>query len=165
MSPLLEVIDLKVWFPVKGGLLRRTVGHIKAVDGISFRISPGTTTGLVGESGSGKSTTGLAIARLAPITAGQIVYDGQEITHLDRQGFFPYRRKIQVIFQDPFNSLNPRMTIAAIVTEPMEIHFPDRSPKEQRERAARLLERVGLRPDHLDRYPHEFSGGQRQRIG
>ncbi len=164
-TPLLEVSDLKVWFPVHGGVLRRVVDQVKAVDGVSFTVEQGRTVGLVGESGSGKSTIGKAIARLVEPTGGAIRYRGEDITHRDRRGFFPYRKKIQMIFQDPFNSLNPRMTIAAILMEPMEIHFADTRLAERRAKAAELLTRVGLKPGHLDRYPHEFSGGQRQRIG
>lgn len=162
---LLEVRDLQVYFPILGGMLRRVVDYIRAVDGVSFTVKSGKTVGLVGESGSGKSTIGKAIVRLVEVTAGSILYKGEEMTRLSRSAFFPFRKKIQMIFQDPFNSLNPRMTIAAILSEPMEIHFPELAKGEYRDRAAELLNRVGLRPDYLDRYPHEFSGGQRQRIG
>ena len=162
---LLEVRDLRVCFPVRGGWLRRTVDYIRAVDGVSFTVPAGATVGLVGESGSGKSTLGKAIIRLAPVTGGTIHYRGQVISGLSRKAFFPLRKSIQMIFQDPFTALNPRMTIATILSEPLAIHFPERSPKENRERAAALLGKVGLQPEHLNRYPHEFSGGQRQRIG
>jgi len=128
-------------------------------------VPQGKTVGLVGESGSGKSTIGNAIIKLVPVTSGKILYRGKDIAVLDTQGFFPLRREIQMIFQDPFNSLNPRMTIADCLIEPMEIHFPERDAVAHRQKAAELLGRVGLNPDHLDRYPHEFSGGQRQRIG
>ena len=165
LQPLLEVRDLRVYFPVRGGLLRRVVAHVHAVDGVSFTVRPGTTVGLVGESGSGKSTIGKAIIRLVPTTAGGILYRAQAISGLSRREFFPFRKKIQMIFQDPFNSLNQRMTVAAILSEPLTIHFPERSRRENQERAAELLDKVGLQPEHLDRYPHEFSGGQRQRIG
>jgi oligopeptide transport system ATP-binding protein len=164
-QPLLEVQNLRVYFPVRGGLLRRVVDYVHAVDNVSFTVQSGTTVGLVGESGSGKSTIGKAIVKLVPTTAGCIRYRGQEITGLNRREFFPFRKKIQMIFQDPFDSLNPRMTVAAILSEPLAIHFPERSQRENRERAIELLKKVGLQPEHLDRYPHEFSGGQRQRIG
>lgn len=162
---LLEIQNLRVYFPIRGGLLRRTVDHVRAVDGVDCTVQAGTTMGLVGESGSGKSTLGKAIVKLAPITSGRVLFRGQDIATLTGEDFFPLRRKIQMIFQDPFNSLNPRMTVAAILAEPMQIHFPQRSWSEHRERAGELLKKVGLKPEHLDRYPHEFSGGQRQRIG
>jgi peptide/nickel transport system ATP-binding protein/oligopeptide transport system ATP-binding protein len=162
---LLDVQDLQVYFPVRGGWLRRVVDHIRAVDGVSFTVRPGTTVGLVGESGSGKSTIGKAIVKLVDISSGSIRYRGENIAGLSRRDFFPYRKRIQIIFQDPYNSLNPRMTVAGILGEPLEIHFPALSRREQRARSAEWLVRVGLQPQHLDRYPHEFSGGQRQRIG
>ncbi len=164
MKALLEIQDLQVHFPVRDGLWRRVVDQVRAVDGVSFSIRKGSTMGLVGESGSGKSTIGKAIVHLVSVTKGCIRYQDQDITHLSRKAFFPWRKRIQVIFQDPFNSLNPRLTVASILGEPLEIHFPEQT-REHRERAAELLRRVGLSPDHLDRYPHEFSGGQRQRIG
>jgi oligopeptide transport system ATP-binding protein len=163
--PLLEVEDLRVHFPVRSGLLRRVVDHVKAVDGVSFVIPEGSTTGLVGESGSGKTTIGRAIARLVPIMTGSVRYRGERISGLSRGAFMPWRRKIATIFQDPFNSLNPRMTIAEIIAEPLEIHCPDWTRRRRAERSRELLERVSLDARHLERYPHEFSGGQRQRIG
>jgi peptide/nickel transport system ATP-binding protein/oligopeptide transport system ATP-binding protein len=162
---LLSVQDLKVHFPVRAGFWQNLVDHVKAVDGISFDVLRGKTVGLVGESGSGKTTTGRAIARLAPITSGSIFYEGRELTSLGNAEFFPFRKKIQVIFQDPFGSLNPRMNIYSIIAEPLEIHFRDWSKSQREERVAELLARVGLDPDHMRRYPHQFSGGQRQRIG
>lgn len=162
---MLEVNALKVHFPIVRGLLRRTVGHVKAVDDISFSVPCGTTVGLLGESGSGKTTTGHAIVKLVPVTSGSIFYEKRAITALSRRAFFSYRKKIQLIFQDPFNSLNPRMTIRKIIQEPLDIHFPSLSADEKRDRIVHLLEKVGLSSDHLKRYPHEFSGGQRQRIG
>jgi peptide/nickel transport system ATP-binding protein/oligopeptide transport system ATP-binding protein len=162
---LLSVRDLKVHFPIKGGVLQRTVDHVKAVDGVSFDVPRGKTVGLVGESGSGKTTTGRAIARLVPITGGTITYEGQDLAHLSRKDFFAYRKKIQVIFQDPFGSLNPRMTIYSIIAEPLDIHFKDWSKAQKVARVADLLEKVGLSADFMQRYPHQFSGGQRQRIG
>lgn len=164
-QPILEVKDLKVHFPVYGGIFRRVVDHVKAVDGVSFRVPRGSTVGLVGESGSGKTTIGRAIVRLNSITAGKIFFEGREISGLDRRGFFPYRKRIQMIFQDPFNSLNPRMSVRDIIGEALAIHFPEMTRAQRRERSAELLRQVGLLEDHLPRYPHEFSGGQRQRIG
>jgi oligopeptide transport system ATP-binding protein len=162
---LLEVRNLKVYFPVRSGLLRRTTGWIRAVDDVSFSLRKGTTTGLVGESGSGKTTIGRAILRLLPVTSGKILYRGQEITSLSQKAFRPYRKKIQMVFQDPYNSLNPRLRIEETIGEALEIHFPELSPRQRRDRIAELLTRVGLEPKHMSRYPHEFSGGQRQRIG
>ena len=162
---LLSVRDLKVHFPVKGGVLQRTVDVVKAVDGISFDVPRGKTVGLVGESGSGKTTTGRAIARLVPITAGSVHYEDRDLATLSRRDFFAYRKKIQVIFQDPFGSLNPRMTIYSIIAEPLDIHFKDWSKSQKQARVADLLEQVGLSAEFMQRYPHQFSGGQRQRIG
>ena len=164
-QPILRVENLKVYFPILGGVLRRRVGEVKAVDDVSFTVRRGETVGLVGESGSGKTTIGRAILRLTEITSGKISYDGQEISQLSTRAFRPYRKKIQVIFQDPYNSLNPRLSIFEIVGEALEIHFPEMTRTERRERVVGLLDKVGLDHDHLDRYPHEFSGGQRQRIG
>ena len=164
-SPLLQVRDLKVHFPIHGGVFRRVVDYVRAVDGVSFDVPRGATVGLVGESGSGKTTIGRSIVKLNRVTSGSIVYDGADITSLSRRAFFPYRKRIQMVFQDPFNSLDPRMTVEAILREPLAIHFPQLSRAQQVERAAALMEQVGLSGDHLRRYPHEFSGGQRQRIG
>ncbi len=164
-SILLEVTDLKVHFPVRSGVLQRVTGHIKAVDGISFGVPAGATVGLVGESGSGKSTTGKAIIRLAPVTSGSISYHGRDLADLSAKEFLSCRKKIQMIFQDPYNSLNPRMTVEAIVGEALEIHFPAMNRGERRSRVLELLSLVGLEGGHIDRYPHEFSGGQRQRVG
>jgi peptide/nickel transport system ATP-binding protein/oligopeptide transport system ATP-binding protein len=162
---LLSVRDLKVHFPVTGGLLQRPVDVVRAVDGVSFDVPRGQTVGLVGESGSGKTTTGRAIARLVPITAGSVHYGGRDLATLSRGEFFDFRKKIQVIFQDPFSSLNPRMTIFSIIAEPLDIHFKDWTHAQKEARVAELLEKVGLPTDHMRRYPHQFSGGQRQRIG
>ena len=164
-EPLLSVRDLIVHFPVKGGVLQRTVDVVKAVDGISFNVPRGKTVGLVGESGSGKTTTGRAIARLVPITAGSVHYEDRDLATLSRRDFFAYRKKIQVIFQDPFGSLNPRMTIYSIIAEPLDIHFKEWSKSQKQARVAELLEKVGLTAEFMQRYPHQFSGGQRQRIG
>jgi peptide/nickel transport system ATP-binding protein/oligopeptide transport system ATP-binding protein len=163
--PLLEVKNLKTYFPVYGGILRRKIDDVKAVDDVSFTIEPGTTVGLVGESGSGKTTIGRTILKLAPATAGQIIFDGLDILPMPEGDFRPLRRQIQMIFQDPFGSLNPRMTIFSIVGEALEIHFREMTPNDRRARVAELLTQVGLQPDMMSRYPHEFSGGQRQRIG
>jgi len=165
VRPLLEVDGLQVHFPVRSGLLRRALNYVKAVDGVSFSVPKGTTVGLVGESGSGKTTIGRAIARLVRITAGSIHYRGERISGMSRGAFMPYRQRIATIFQDPFNSLNPRMTVVEIIGEPLEIHFPGWTQRRRIERSVDLLHRVGLDPRHLERYPHQFSGGQRQRIG
>ncbi len=164
-KPLLEVKNLKVYYPVHGGLLRRIRGYVRAVDDVSFNVPPGSTVGLVGESGSGKTTIGRCLVRLIRPTAGSIRYLGNETGSLSKKNFFPYRKKIQMIFQDPFNSLNPRMSVEQILGEPLSIHFPQMNIEHRRDRAAELLSQVGLKPDHLRRYPHQFSGGQRQRIG
>ena len=163
--PLLEVKNLKTWFPVLGGVLRRHVDDVKAVDDVSFFIEEGTTVGLVGESGSGKTTVGRTILKLAPATGGEIHFDGKNILPMSEGEFRPLRREIQMIFQDPFGSLNPRMTILNIVGEALEIHFRDMTRDGRRDRVAELLRQVGLQPEMMSRYPHEFSGGQRQRIG
>ena len=165
MNALLTVTDLKVHFPVRTGIVRRITDHIRAVDGISFAVPEGATVGLVGESGSGKSTTGKSIIRLAPVTSGSILYRGEELTGLAAKEFLPYRKRIQMIFQDPYNSLNPRLTVETIVGEALEIHFPALDRAARRARVLELLDLVGLEKRHIDRYPHEFSGGQRQRIG
>ena len=163
---VLEVRDLKVHFPVMAGaVMRRQVGSVKAVDGVSFAVRRGETLGLVGESGCGKSTTGLAVLRMIDITAGQVVFEGQDITGLDRNRMRPIRRRMQMVYQDPFGSLNPRMKVSEIVGEPLEVHGLAGDRAAWRKRVADLLDMVGLLPDMADRYPHEFSGGQRQRIG
>jgi peptide/nickel transport system ATP-binding protein/oligopeptide transport system ATP-binding protein len=162
---LLEVKNLKVYFPVMGGVIRHKVGEVKAVDDVSFAIEAGETVGLVGESGSGKTTIGRAILRLLEPTDGQIVFDGRDITRMGDGDLRPLRKQMQMVFQDPFGSLNPRMTVASIVGEALAIHFPRMDRAARRDRIAELLRRVGLKPEHMNRYPHEFSGGQRQRIG
>jgi oligopeptide transport system ATP-binding protein len=164
-KPLLEVANLKVYFPIKKGLMGKTVDYIRAVDDVSFRIQRGMTMGLVGESGSGKTTIGRAIVRLVETFAGVIRYEYTDITYFNRTEMLPFRKKIQMIFQDPYHSLNPRMTIFHILSEPMGIHFPKMTNDECKARALELLKMVGLEEKHLNRYPHEFSGGQRQRIG
>jgi oligopeptide/dipeptide ABC transporter ATP-binding protein len=164
MTQLLEVRDLKTYFPIRKGLLRRTVGQVKAVDGVSFTIAPGETLGLVGESGCGKSTVGRSILRLLPPTAGEVMLNGSRIDNLPPAGLRSMRRELQVIFQDPYSSLSPRLKIGAIIAEPLR-NFGLASREEIRERVRDLIAKVGLRPDAIDRYPHQFSGGQRQRIG
>ncbi len=163
--PLLDVRDLKVHFPVaRGSLWRRRRGWVRAVDGLSFTVQRGQTLGLVGESGCGKSTTARAVLNLIPPTSGQVRFEDQRIDHLRDSAMRPYRRKLQMIFQDPFASLNPRMTIGRIIAEPMRI-FKLHDARTRKLEVMRLLDLVGLNPRFLNRYPHEFSGGQRQRIG
>ncbi|MEI6376255.1 MAG: ATP-binding cassette domain-containing protein [bacterium] len=164
-TPLLEVRDLKVHFPIHSGLMRRQTGSFKAVDGVSFIVPAGKTVGLVGESGSGKTTIGRTLVKLIPATSGEVLWKGSPILPLSEKAFRPLRRQIQYIFQDPFGSLNPRMTIGMIIGEALEIHFSKLSANERADRVASLLRRVGLKPEMMSRYPHEFSGGQRQRIG
>ncbi|HEX6961203.1 MAG TPA: ABC transporter ATP-binding protein [Lacipirellula sp.] len=164
MKPLLDVQNLQVHFPVRRGILQRTVDHVRAVDGISFKVYRGQTLGLVGESGCGKTTAGRAILRLIEPTGGQVWFDGVDVASLGSGELRRMRRRMQIIFQDPYGSLNPRMTIEAAITEPMVIQGIGKDRRERRDRAAALLEEVGMQPAHLRRYPHEFSGGQRQRI-
>ena len=162
--PLLEVRNLQKYYPVKRGLLARTVAHVKAVDGVSFEMKPGETLGLVGESGCGKTTTGRAILRLIEPTGGEVIFDGTPVLGLEGEPLRQIRKKMQIIFQDPYGSLNPRMTVGGIVMEGMVAH--DMYSRDERiERTQQLLERVGLDREQFHRYPHEFSGGQRQRIG
>jgi oligopeptide transport system ATP-binding protein len=164
-TKLLEVKDLVKRFPIKGGLLQRTIDHVHAVDGVSFDLAAGETLGVVGESGCGKSTTGRCILRLIEPTAGEVWFEGRNVTAMPRDQLRALARDMQIIFQDPFASLNPRMTVGAIVGEGLVIHGLAKSQREIEERVAQLLGTVGLSPDHMRRYPHEFSGGQRQRIG
>ncbi|NLZ93531.1 MAG: ABC transporter ATP-binding protein [Firmicutes bacterium] len=161
MSKLVEVKNLKQYFPAPGNSLF-SKRYLKAVDDVSFYINKGETLGLVGESGCGKTTTGKTVIRLYEPTAGKIIYNGEDITKVN---MLPYRRKMQIVFQDPYASLDPRMTVADIVGEAIDIHKLAKSKKERKERIISILERVGLNSEHANRYPHEFSGGQRQRIG
>jgi len=164
-TPLLQVKHLVKQFPIRGGLLQRVVDRVHAVDGVSFDLLPGETLGVVGESGCGKSTTGRCILRLIEPTSGEIWFEGRDITALDKGSMRELARHMQIIFQDPYASLNPRMTVGAIVGEGLVIHKLASSAGEIEDRVTELLETVGLSKDHMRRYPHEFSGGQRQRIG
>lgn len=163
--PLLSVEGLRIHFPIRSGLLGGTRDVIKAVDEVSFEVNEGETVGLVGESGSGKSTVARALLKLVPVTSGVVHFAGQSILDMPEGQFRPLRKQMQMVFQDPIGSLNPRMTVESILAEPQEIHFPKMSRNERREASAEMLVSVGLPADALQRYPHEFSGGQRQRIG
>jgi oligopeptide/dipeptide ABC transporter ATP-binding protein len=162
---LVRVENLVKHFPIKaGGLISRTAGHVQAVDGISLRIGRGQTIGLVGETGCGKSTLARCIAGLIPVTSGKVTFEGKDITNLSRRAMRPYRREIQMIFQDPYGSLNPRRRVGAIIGDPFTIHHTA-TGNERKKAVQELMERVGLNPEHYNRFPAEFSGGQRQRIG
>ena len=163
-APILEVRDLRKYFPIKKGLLSRTVGHVKAIDGISFDVRAGEILGLVGESGCGKTTAGRCILQLIPPTSGSVRFEGQELVGLPRRQMRPLRRRMQIVFQDPYSSLNPRLTVGSILKEALTTHRLA-AGRAADDRVAELLTRVGLSPSHSVRYPHEFSGGQRQRIG
>jgi oligopeptide transport system ATP-binding protein len=162
---LLQVKGLTKYFPIKGGLFSREVDRVHAVDGVSFSIAAGETLGMVGESGCGKSTTGRCILRLIEPSSGEVRFNGQDVTAMNPQALREVRRDMQIIFQDPFASLNPRMTVEAIIGEALTIHKLTKSPADYQARVVDLLETVGLNADHMRRFPHEFSGGQRQRIG
>jgi peptide/nickel transport system ATP-binding protein/oligopeptide transport system ATP-binding protein len=164
-TPLLDIQNLSVHFPIRSGLLQRPTGVVKALDNVSLKIEKGSTLGLVGESGSGKTTMGRVIVRLIDPTSGSVSYQGEKISTLSGSSLRPYRKKIQMVFQDPYNSLNPRLRIGTILAEPLEIHFPKMSASDRSDRVSELLRLVGLDPTHARRFPHEFSGGQRQRIG
>jgi len=163
LEPLLVAQDIKVWFPIKKGILRRTVGHVKAVDGISLDVRPGETVGIVGESGSGKTTLAQAIMRLLP-SEGSIHFDGQEISQLTGSDLKPLRQHMQFVFQDPYGSLSPRMSVGQIILEGLHAHGLSKGPESDAQIVENILEQVGLEPSVANRYPHEFSGGQRQRI-
>jgi microcin C transport system ATP-binding protein len=162
-TPIARAEDLRVWFPIKAGVLRRTVGHIKAVDGVTLTVRSGQTVGVVGESGSGKTTLGLALLRLIQ-SSGAIYFGGRPIHGLGWRELRPIRREMQIIFQDPFGSLSPRMSIGQIIEEGLKVHKIGKTPEERRDLIIRAMEEVGLDPESRDRYPHEFSGGQRQRV-
>jgi peptide/nickel transport system ATP-binding protein len=163
-APLVQVSNLVKVYGGRGGLLSRRAPEIRAVDGVSLDIPRGETVGLVGESGSGKSTTGRILLQLEPPTSGRIRFEGRDVTGLSKRDLKPYRRKMQVIFQDPYSALNPRMKVGEFVAEPLVVHGVGSGGSEQRDRVAGLFRQVGLSPDFMARYPHEFSGGQRQRI-
>ncbi len=163
-APLLQVENLRKYFPIRGGVLQRVVNNVKAVDDISFEVDAGEVVGLVGESGSGKTTVGRTLLRLEQATSGEVRFDGQDLMRLNSADLRKIRKRIQIIFQDPYASLNPREKVSEILTHPMRLHRIGRS-QDHDQLAADLLETVGLNRDHLDRFPHEFSGGQRQRIG
>ena len=165
VQPLLSVRNLKKHFPIRGGLLAREIDRVHAVDGVSIDVAPGETLGLVGESGCGKSTTGRCILRLIEPTSGEIWFQGQEVTKLEGEALRAMRRDMQIIFQDPFASLNPRHTVGGIIGEALTIHGLVKTRQQMEDKVVQLLETVGLRPEHMRRFPHEFSGGQRQRIG
>ena len=165
-NPLLEVNGLKVHFPIyEGTIFSREVGSVKAVDGLSFQLHRGETLSLVGESGCGKSTTALAVLRMLQVTAGTIEFMGQDVSHLSGKAMRHLRPMMQMVYQDPYGSLNPRMKVQDIIGEPLQVHLPKQTKVTYRKRIAQLMDIVGLLPDMADRYPHEFSGGQRQRIG
>lgn len=165
MSEILRVEDLKVHFPIKKGILSQTVGHVYAVDGVSYTLGKGEVLGIVGESGCGKTTAGLAALQLIPATSGHVWYKDQDLTAIPPAQLRKLRTELQIIFQDPYSSLNPRMTVNQILTDPMNVHGMYAGAGERKERVEYLLEKVGLSPAQGRRYPHEFSGGQRQRVG
>ncbi|MDP1660517.1 MAG: ATP-binding cassette domain-containing protein [Phycisphaerales bacterium] len=163
-GPLLQVRDLRVHFPVRTGVLQRVCDHVRAVDGVSFEVPRGKTLGLVGESGCGKTTAGRAVLRLIPATGGTVVFDGVDVLGAGRARMAELRKRMQIVFQDPGGSLNPRMRVEEVVGEPLIVHEPGVPRKRVRERAGEMLERCGMPAAAMDRYPHEFSGGQKQRI-
>lgn len=165
MPQLINIINLKKYFPITKGLLRKQVGVVRAVDNVSFYLNKGETLGIVGESGSGKTTLARLLLRLITPTSGKIEFEGRDLFSLNKQELMNFRHKVQIVFQDPHSSLNPRLTIASTIGEGLIIHKLVKNRKERINRIADLLETVGLNPAHMRRYPHEFSGGQRQRIG
>ena len=163
-EPILKVENLRTWYPLRKGVFGRTYDYIKSVDDVSFDVYPGETLGLVGESGCGKTTLGRSILRLVEPTSGKVIFEGRDITKLNNKELREYRKQAQIIFQDPYSSLNPRICIGDSIAEPMLVHGIEKDAKKRRERVCHLLEEVGLEASHYQRYPHEFSGGQRQRI-
>jgi len=164
-QPILEIKGLKKHFPIRTGFFNKVTGHVKAVDGVDFQVLPGETLGIVGESGCGKSTTGRTILRLMDPTEGEVWFNGKDLAKLSKEQMRQMRKDIQMVFQDPYASLNPRKTIKQILLEPLEVHGIGGSRSERIKQVEEIIEVVGLRKEHLDRYPHDFSGGQRQRIG
>ncbi|MGG3467526.1 dipeptide ABC transporter ATP-binding protein [Neobacillus pocheonensis] len=165
MKPILEIKGLKKHFPIKTGFFNKVTGHVRAVDGVDFQVMPGETLGIVGESGCGKSTTGRTILRLLDPSAGEVLFNGKDLAKLSKEEMRQMRKDIQMVFQDPYASLNPRKTIRQILLEPLAVHGIGSSRAERMKRVEEIIEVVGLRKEHLDRHPHDFSGGQRQRIG
>ncbi|MFB5193629.1 ABC transporter ATP-binding protein [Neobacillus sp. KR4-4] len=165
MKPILEIKGLKKHFPIKTGFFNKVTGHVRAVDGVDFQVMPGETLGIVGESGCGKSTTGRTILRLLDPSAGEVLFNGKDLAKLSKEEMRQMRKDIQMVFQDPYASLNPRKTIRQILLEPLKVHGIGSSRGERIKRVEEIIEVVGLRKEHLDRHPHDFSGGQRQRIG
>ena len=163
-EPILKVQNLKTWYPLRKGVFGRTYDYIKSVNDVSFDVYPGETLGLVGESGCGKTTLGRSILRLVEPTSGNVIFEGRDITKLNSKELREYRKQAQIVFQDPYSSLNPRICIGDAIAEPMMVHGIEKDAKKRRERVCHLLEEVGLEASHYQRYPHEFSGGQRQRI-
>ncbi|MGG1678142.1 ABC transporter ATP-binding protein [Neobacillus sp. NRS-1170] len=163
--PILEIKGLKKHFPIKTGFFNKVTGHVRAVDGVDFKVMPGETLGIVGESGCGKSTTGRTILRLLDPSAGEVLFNGKDLAKLSKEEMRQMRKDIQMVFQDPYASLNPRKTIRQILLEPLKVHGIGSSREERMKRVEEIIEVVGLRKEHLDRHPHDFSGGQRQRIG
>ncbi len=163
-SPLLEINNLKTYYPLEKNIWGKTTNWVKAVDDVSFKVYPGETLGLIGESGCGKTTTGKSIVQLSPVTEGEIIYKGKDVLEMNKKEISEFRREVQIIFQDPYSSLNPRITIGKAITEPMKVHGLFNNEEERKKRAIELLERVGLKAEHFNNYPHQFSGGQRQRV-
>ena len=163
-EPLLKVEHLKTWFPLKKGLFNRVYDHVKAVDDVSLDVYPGETLGLVGESGCGKTTLGRSILRLVEPSEGKIIFEGKDVMSLSGNDLREYRKHAQIVFQDPYSSLNPKMRVGDAIAEPMSVHGLEPDAKRRRDKVCELLTEVGLQPEHYQRYPHEFSGGQRQRI-